>query len=145
MNVYFLPLTVFHSSTHLIVIFMKKLTLLLLSLWAVLFVAQPVYAGFSTQPAPQMTEAAAPKAPKGKLAEKATKLVQKIAAKPGIINKIKNVQGDIKNKWLILMIICLIGAIVFYIIPGFYWLGYLLSAATSVFFILWLLTYLDII
>lgn len=54
---------------------------------------------------------------------------------------------DVKDpvkKWLWLGIIALIASIVFYAI-GQWWLGYLTSSAAGIFFLIWLLKYLDVI
>ncbi len=129
---------------------MKKITLILLSLWAVLFVAQPAYAGFISSP--KQTESGKPSQkshPKlDKMVEKVEKGVQALSEKGGFFGKILKNHGDIKNKWLVPAIVCLVISVVFGLGNGFlgtfYWLSYLAYLAFVVFAILWLLTLLDV-
>lgn len=132
---------------------MKKLTLLLLSLWAVLFVVQPAYAGFISQP--KQTETAKPTKkfqPKAdKMAEKAEKTIKKLSEKQNFIGKILKKHGDIKNKWFMPMILALVASLVLGILVYlpilnilFSLLSYLAYVAFVILFVLWLLTLLDV-
>ncbi len=132
---------------------MKKFTLLLLSLWAVLFVVQPVYAGFISQP--KQTETAKPtkkfQQKADKMAEKAEKIIQKLSEKQNFMGKILKKHGDIKNKWFKPMIIALAASVILAILSYLPILGllfdilsYLAYVAFVILFVLWLLTLLDV-
>lgn len=132
---------------------MKKLTLLLLSLWAVLFVVQPAYAGFISQP--KQTETAKPtkkfQQKADKMAEKAEKTIQKLSEKQNFIGKILKKHGDIKNKWFMPMILALVASLVLGLLVYlpvldllFALLSYLAYVAFVIFLALWLLTLLDV-
>lgn len=127
---------------------MKKITLLLLSIWVVLFVVQPAYAGFITPSKQITTSGPSPKVhPKmDKMVEKVEKTVQKLSEKKGFFGKILKKHGSISNRWLIPMIVFLIASIVLGVVPiaGFGWLSYIAWVLFVVFFILWLLALLDV-
>lgn len=128
---------------------MKKFTLFIISIWVVLFLVQPVYAGFATQP----KQASSQKFPQkiqtkvAKMLEKAEKTVQKLSEKQKNFGKILQKQGDIRNKWLVPMLVFLIAAIVLALIPvtGFAWISYISYVGFVIFFFLWLLSLLDVI
>lgn len=127
---------------------MKKFTLLVISLWAILFVVQPVYAGFIS--APKQVEGGNPiqkSHPKlDKMADKFEKSVQKMSESKGFLGKILKKHGEVRNKWFIPMLVFLIIAIVLALVPihGFGWLSYIAYVVFVVLFILWLLTFLDV-
>lgn len=121
----------------------------MITMWVVLFSVQPVYAGFIGQPK-QATSQNFPQKIQtqvAKMLEKVEKTVQKLSEKQNALGKILQKHGDIRNKWLVPMLVFLIAAIVLAIIPiaGFGWISYISYVGFVIFFFLWLLSLLDVI
>ncbi len=113
-------------------------TSLLLIMGAFLFI-QPVGAIVSSTHASATTVEQQSSALKKEFkAQKKLAKFEKMLAKAGIDTK------DPVKKWLWFALIALVASIVFYAI-GQYWLGYLTSSAAGIFFLVWLLKYLQVI
>lgn len=124
---------------------MKNL-LLLLPLWLFISISLPCFAGVNTvSTKAQLTEGISshsytsrPLPAAKQITEKAHKIAQ--AYTKGF-QKTMRTLGLLKLKWLLLAIVCLIAAVIFFFVPitGVLWLPWLLAALAVVFAIVWIL------
>ena len=118
---------------------MKILKTILLLVMGTFMFTQPVGAIVSSTHASATTVEHQTSALKKEFkAQKKLAKFENLLAKVGIDTK------DPVKKWLWFALIALIASIVFYAI-GQWWLGYLTSTAAGIFFLVWLLKYLQVI
>lgn len=118
---------------------MKILKTILLLVMGTFMFTQPVSAIISSTHASATTVEQQSSALKKEFkAQKKLAKFEKFLAKVGVDTK------DPVKKWLWFALIALVASIVFYAI-GQWWLGYLSSTAAGIFFLVWLLKYLQVI
>ncbi|MBK7410233.1 MAG: hypothetical protein IPJ40_20555 [Saprospirales bacterium] len=129
---------------------MKNLNILsLLVVVALLFAVQPASAVVSVKNSQESTSASVSKK-ELKKQERMEKVMTKIQKKLDKWEKKGVDTSDPVNKWLWFAIFAAVGAIVFSILGAFtvyglWYIGYLLWTAASIFFLIWLLKYLEIL